>query len=657
MHSRIFRYRRFYIVIFQLILLALTYYASFSLRFDFKLAEPYYSVFVQTLPLVLVIKLIVFYFFRLFRGWWRYVGMSDLLDIVKASLLSAALFYLAVHAIRGMAGYPRSVFILDMMLTVVVIGGMRFAVRAYTESAHAHIAGANVLIVGAGNAGGAIAREISGNRNLSYNLIGFVDDDPAKRNERIHGIKVLGKTEDLPRIIPRYGVSQIFIAIPSATGKQMQRIINQCVECKVEFKTLPALGDIINGSVSVGLMRRVRAEDLLKRAPVRLDLAKIQRKFQHRVVLITGAAGSIGSELARQIARFEPERIIFYERSENDLHRLDIEFAERFPGLGYIPIVGDILDRDRLREVLSAHRPVSVFHAAAYKHVPMMEKNCFQAVTNNIFGTYNVALTARQCGVEDFVLISSDKAVNPCNIMGATKRIAEILILALQDASTRYVSVRFGNVLGSNGSVVPRFEQQIAARKPITVTHPEVRRYFMTMPEAVQLVLQASSMGKGGEIFVLDMGEPVKIVDLARDLIRLSGLEPGRDIPIVFTGLRPGDKLFEELQSDAEELKPTGHPKIHELDGGPVDPARIHCWIDELSAIVAARNVQRLVSKLKEIVPEYTPSADILALSKLNRHDRLVACPQRAPASDVADPEGSSSDSLHQTLNGQQGSS
>jgi FlaA1/EpsC-like NDP-sugar epimerase len=334
-------------------------------------------------------------------------------------------------------------------------------------------------------------------------------------------------------------------------------------------------------------MRRVRVEDLLMRAPVRLDLERIRGKFQQRVVFITGAGGSIGSELARQVGRFQPQKLVLFDRSETDLHRLEIEFAERFPKLEREFVVGDILDVNRLREVISAHRPASVFHAAAYKHVPMMERNCFQAVTNNIFGTYNVALMARQCGVEDFVLISSDKAVNPSSIMGVTKRVSEILILGLQGQTTRYVSVRFGNVLGSNGSVVPLFEQQIANRKPLTVTHPEIRRYFMTIPEAAQLVLQASTMGKGGEIFVLDMGEPIKIVDLAHDLIRLSGLEPQRDIPIVFTGLRPGEKLFEELRFDGEGLKLTAHEKIRVLDGGPASSSQVSAWLDELAVIVA----------------------------------------------------------------------
>jgi FlaA1/EpsC-like NDP-sugar epimerase len=632
LRSQILTYRKIIIFLSQAALLAFSYYVSFLLRFDFNLVDPYLTVFLRTLPLVLIIKLLVFAYFQLYRGWWRYVGMSDLLDIFKAAVLSSALMFVSIFVTRGLTGFPRSVFILDLALTILAIGGARFAARAYTESTRILIATkANALIIGAGSAGTAIARELRSNEKLGYNLVGFIDDDPAKRGERILGIKVLGKSDDLPQIIAKHEVSQILIAIPSATGKQMQRVIDKCVESKVDFKTLPALGDIINGSVSIGLMRRVRVEDLLVRAPVNLDLAKIQAKFQQKVVFITGAGGSIGSELARQIARFSPERVVLYDRAENDLNRLDIEFADKFPKVDRVPVVGDILDVDRLKEVISAYRPTSVFHAAAYKHVPMMEENCFQAVTNNIFGTYNVALIAGQCGVEDFVMISSDKAVNPRSIMGVAKRVAEILILGLQGQTTRYVSVRFGNVLGSAGSVVPLFEQQIAGRKPVTVTDPEARRYFMTISEAVQLVLQASTMGNGGEIFVLDMGEPIKIADLARDLIKLWGLEPGHDIPIIFTGLRPGEKLCEELRFDGEGLKPTAHEKIRVLDGGVADPNQVSGWLDELTAIVAAKNVHRLVTKLKEIVPEYTPSPEILELAKVDRHDRFVTY-QRARA-------------------------
>ena len=599
----------------QAVLLGFSYFASFQLRFEFNLVDPYRAIFQQTLPLMLATHLLVFWYFQLFRGWWRYVGMSDLLDIIKAALAGSVLLYGAVYAVRGIPGYPRSVFVIHAALTVIIIGGLRFAVRAYTESARVDRMRAHALIVGAGAAGRAIAAELLSNEQLGYQAAGFIDDDPAKRGERIRGLRVLGTTEEIARVVLEHEVSQILIAIPSATGRQMQKIINACVETRVEFKTLPALGDIINGSVSLGQMRRVQVEDLLSRAPVHLDLEAIRRKFSGRAVLITGAGGSIGSELARQLARFHPGRLVLFERSETDLHHLDLELSDSFPRTDHVPVVGDIQDENRLREVFAAYQPTSVFHAAAYKHVPMMERNCFQAVTNNIIGTYRVARMAGEAGVEDFVLISSDKAVNPTNIMGVSKRIAELLILGLQDQSTHYLAVRFGNVLASSGSVVPRFEKQIAMRKPVTVTHPEARRYFMTIPEAVQLVLQASTMGKGGEIFVLDMGEPVKIVDLANNLILLSGLEPGRDIPIVFTGLRPGEKLYEELRLTGEGLKPTTHEKIHVLDGGRIPPEQAVAWVAELGRLAAARDVRRLVAKLAEIVPEYTPSPSILKLA------------------------------------------
>ncbi len=623
--ARILKYRKFIIVLSQVCLLTLTYFVSFLLRLDFNLPEPQRVVFLVTLPVILFIKLPVFYYFRLLSGWWRYAGMSDLLDIIKAASVSAPLVFVGIYLGHGFVSFPRSVFIIDPILTVVVVGGARFAVRAYNESARLHLTHANTLIIGAGRAGSSIAREIKENERLEYNPIGFVDDDPTKTGVKVQGIKVLGSTEELPNLIAANDVSHILIAIPSASGKQIQRIIDKCRECRVEFKTLPAMGDIINGSASIGKMHRVRVEDLLARDPVRLDLSTIRLKLQGKCVLITGAGGSIGAELARQIAGFSPDKLLLFDRSENDLFKIDLELVERYPKLNSIPIVGDILDVARLREVFRTHHAHSVFHAAAFKHVPMMERNCFQAVTNNVFGTYNVALLAKQCGVEDFVMISSDKAVNPSNIMGVTKRVAELLILGLQHDATRFVSVRFGNVLGSKGSVLPVFEEQIASRKSLTITHPEAKRYFMTIPEAVQLVLQASTMGKGGEIFLLDMGEAVKIVDLARSLVRLSGLEPERDIPIVYTGLRPGEKLFEELKLDGEAIKPTSHEKIRVLDGGSIRFDQVSRWLDDLAALVDSRNVSALVSKLKEIVPEYTPSQEVLALCEVDRHDKFVS--------------------------------
>ena len=618
------RYRKPVIILSHLCLISFSYYLSFVLRFDLSLPDPFRSVFFSTLPLVLLIKLLVFSIFRLFSGWWRYVGMSDLLDIIKAAAVAAPLTYAGIGLAYGLTNYPRSLFVIDPILTVLIIGGARFAVRAYYESARVYLTQTNTLIIGAGRAGSVIARELRDNEQLDYNAVGFVDDDPTKKGVKIQGIKVLGNVEELPQLIKENDIRHIFIAIPSASGIQIQRIIEKCRECKVEFKTLPAISDIIKGSMSVGNLRSVRVEDLLGRKPVKLDLANIRTKLQGKVVLITGAAGSIGSELCRQIATFEPAKLVLFERSESDLFQIGLELKEHHQSLNCISVIGDILDVNRLRETFNSHRPNSVFHAAAYKHVPMMELNCFQAITNNVFGSYNVALIAKQFNVEDFVMISSDKAVNPTNIMGATKRIAELLILGLQHHSTRFVSVRFGNVLGSRGSVVPIFEQQIAARKPITVTHPDVKRYFMTIPEAVQLVLQASTMGKGGEIFVLDMGEPVKIVELARALIRLSGLVPETDIPITYTGLRPGEKLFEEIKLDGEGIKPTSHEKIRVLDGGEVSLDKVRRWLNDLGALVDSKNVHGLVNKLKEIVPEYTPSEEVLALSELDRYDKLV---------------------------------
>lgn len=615
MKTRILKYRRFVIVVSQTCLLAIAYYCSFLLRFDFQIPPPFVAAFLRTLPLALSAKLLALWYFGLFRGWWRYVGMSDLKDIMSAAAASAPVIYLAVRITHGLVGYPRSVIIIDFVLTILVIGGLRFAVRAYTESAHIHATHASTLIVGAGRAGSAIAREISNNPRLEYNLVGFVDDDPTKKGLVVQGFKVLGNVDDLPRIITRNDVAQILIAIPSATGKQIQRIIDKCRECQVQFKTLPEIGDLIDGSASIGRMRSIRVEDLLFREPVRLDLDRIREKFQGKVTLITGAGGSIGSELARQVAKFNPARLLLYDQSENDLHAVDLELCEHFPDLQYVPIVGDILDSIRLREIFAAYRPHSVFHAAAYKHVPMMEKNCFQAVTNNIFGTHSVALAAKRVGVEDFVLISTDKAVNPSSIMGVTKRVAELLVLALQNQSTRFVSVRFGNVLGSSGSVLPLFERQVAQRRPITVTHPEAKRYFMTIPEAVQLVLQASTMGKGGEIFVLDMGEPLKVVDLAKGLVKLSGLDPEKDIPLIYTGLRPGEKLFEELKLNGEGIKATWHEKIRVLDGGTVVLDQVDSWLSEISQLVQTRDLAGLIAKLTQIVPEYTPSEEIVALA------------------------------------------
>lgn len=621
-------YRRPTILFSQACLIALTYYCAFLLVFDFSVQPATREDFLKTLPLVLVLKIVLFYRFGLMRGWWRYVGMSDLLDISMASVSSSGLLYVILVRVLEMPEHPLRVVIVDFLLTVVVTGGARFAVRAYTEHAtRTYTAEKPTLLVGAGQAGASLVHQLLQNPSLDYKPIGFVDDDVSKTGIKIHGVKVLGTTAHLKRLIGQHGVKCVLIAVPSAKGALVERIMDQCREFEGEFKILPGINERINGSgngsASFNRVRNVLVEDLLGRDPVRLEVETIRKKLQGRTVLITGAGGSIGSELARQIATFRPRKLVLFERSENDLFKLGIAMHEQFPTLNFVPVIGDILDVGVLREVFALHHPHSVFHAAAYKHVPMMERNCFQAVTNNVFGTYNVALVASQYEVEDFVLISSDKAVNPSNIMGATKRVAELIIAGLQQRKTRFMAVRFGNVLGSNGSVLPIFQQQIANGGPLTVTHAQATRYFMTIPEAAQLVLQASTLGKGGEIFVLNMGEPVNILELARKLIRLSGLVPDRDIKIAYTGLRPGEKLVEELQFEGEGLKETAHKDIRVLEGGAnLTFRQVREWLDGLSAVAEAKNINGLITLLKEIVPEYSPSREVLSLCEVDRHDQ-----------------------------------
>jgi FlaA1/EpsC-like NDP-sugar epimerase len=626
------RYRMPLIVLSQMILIFVGYYFSFVLRLDSSFDASAHSLFWQTLPLIFVVKLLMFYHFGLLRGWWRYVGMSDLLNIACATFLASVLLFGIIVFVMALSGYPRSVIPIDMLLSVMLVGGARFGVRAYTERAKKDGSQKKTLIVGAGPAGSAIARELKLDPGLGYHPLGFVDDDPSKLGIKINAVKVLGNTNALSHLIKKYEAECVLIAIPTAQGYHIEKIVDQCRQSKVSFKILPPMSEQLNRTASIKQFRKLQVEDLLSRSPVQLDLEKIREEVQGKVLLITGAGGSIGSELARQIARFEPRRLVLFERSENDLFRISMELSAKFPNLDCVSIVGDILDVTLLREVFSLHRPSSVFHAAAYKHVPIMEKNCFQAVTNNIFGTYNVALVAKQFHAENFVLISSDKAVNPTNVMGVTKRAAELITLALQPNQTRFVAVRFGNVLGSSGSVSPIFEAQIANGGPVTVTHPEAKRYFMTTAEAVGLVLQASTMGKGGEIFVLNMGEPIKIVDLARRMIRLSGLEPDKDVQISFTGLRPGEKLFEEIRLEGEGIEPTPHDQIWVFRG--VEPSfdQVRSWLEELSNQVESRNVHGLISQLVSMVPEYWPSEQVNALCEVDRHDQALVY-RRARAS------------------------
>lgn len=623
--NRLLNYRRVLILASQMCLFATSYYGSFLLRLDFHPDASYQLLFVRTLPLVVAVELLLFHTFGLLRGWWRYSGMCDALDICEASFTGAVVLYLLFEFVLRVDGYPRSVLGINLLLTVLFAGGTRFAVRAYTESARSSAAQLNTLIVGAGRAGSTIAHELKRNSELRLKPVGFVDDNPSKHGIRIQGLRVLGSSECMSELIHRMSIRCVLIAIPSATGRQVEQIIAKCRECKVNFKILPPLSRHISGGrSSLADLRNARLEDLLGRQPVQIDLTSIRKQLEGKVLLITGAGGSIGSELSRQVCGFAPREVILVDRSENCLFQLGLDLSTNLPQQHFVPVIADIQDVSAMREIFALHRPDVVFHAAAYKHVPLMEQSCFQAVTNNIFGTYNVALVARQFGCKTFLMISSDKAVNPTNVMGVTKRIAELVILGLQREHMRYVAVRFGNVLGSNGSVVPIFQQQIAAGGPVTVTHPEARRFFMTIPEAVQLVLQASCMGVASDIFVLEMGQQIRIVDLARNLIRLSGQEPDQDIPIIYTGLRPGEKLFEELMLDGEGVKPTSHPKIRVLDGGPVSFEQVQLWLDELSALVEAKNIHGLVQTFQRIVPEYKPSDEVLALCEVDRHDMAL---------------------------------
>jgi FlaA1/EpsC-like NDP-sugar epimerase len=613
--------RKLPIVISQLVLIVCAYFISFQLRFEFTLPNDIRLLLIHSLVIVVCIKLAAFYYFGLLRGWWRYVGINDMLDIAKAAFGSSAVLYICFLSVMRMPGYPRSVVGIDCLLTILLVGGARFVVRAYTEALERHVGETNTLIVGAGHEGASLVRDLRQNIDAGCNPVAIVDDDASKIGIKIHGVEVVGTSASLAQVIDEYSVKCVLIALPSPTNGEIQRIVDNCRASRVEFKILPTLGNRINGGNVLGLLRNIKADDLLGRPSVSLDIEAIRSKLQDKVVLITGAAGSIGSELARQVASFKPRRVVLLDRCENDQFKLASEFAKKFPEVDYVNVVGDILDVGLLRDLFAYHRPHSVFHAAAYKHVPMMERNCFQAVTNNVLGTYNVALVARQFAVEDFVLISTDKAVNPTNVMGVTKRICELIILALQQQHTKFAAVRFGNVLGSNGSVLPIFQQQIAEGGPVTVTHADATRYFMTIPEAVQLVLQASTMGMGGEIFVLDMGHPVRIKDLAFSLIRLAGLRPGTDINVVYTGMRPGEKMFEELCLSSEDAKPTSHDKIRVLDGGSREFSQVRTWVDDLSALVMAGNMSGLISKFKSIVPEYTPSEELLAQCDIDRHD------------------------------------
>jgi FlaA1/EpsC-like NDP-sugar epimerase len=594
--------------------------AAFLLRFEFAIAEPERRMLEVALPVFVFAKMAVFYLLRLHQISWRAVGVFDLVRIAVANACASAASFAATLTLFGPA-FPRSVYIIDGAFCFLATSGLPFCVRLYREMPlrGGQEAPKSVLIYGAGAAGLTLVREIRANPRLGMKIAGFLDDDPRKRGGAVAGIPIVGAGRDAARLVAQFrrrqrSIAEIVIAMPSATGRQMRSAIANCRAARVPFKTVPSLGELLNGKVLSRQLREVSVNDLLGREPVRIEEDRIREAIERKVVLVTGGCGSIGSELCRQLARLNPAKLVVFDQAESEMFMLALELRSRNRELNLVTEIGDVRRAVRVEEVLAKHRPEILFHAAAYKHVPLMEANAIEAVENNVIGTYNVAAAAhRQC-VSKFVMISTDKAVNPTSVMGATKRAAELIVSAMPlDGSlggvTTFVSVRFGNVLASAGSVVQVFQRQIAAGGPVTVTHRDMRRYFMSIPEAVQLVLQASTMGKGSEVFVLDMGEPVLIVELARNMIRLAGLVPGEDIDIRFTGTRPGEKLFEELKLEGEDILPTYHEKIKIFRSHGPGAQHLARWLYMLRKLVEERNAENVRAHLAELVPEYAPHA------------------------------------------------
>ena len=619
----------FVILGIDLFLLSASIYFAHLIRFDFTIPQKHLILLYQILPFVLIVKIVCFYFFDLYRGMWRYTSIADLLNIIKASSISSlVIICLILFSHSRFIGFPRSVFVMDWCFTVLLISGYRLCIRLYFERISNGKTSSiptrqvltmffkkmaetkRLLIIGAGNGGEKIYREIHDNARLQYTVVGFLDDDFSKVGKKIHGIPVLGQISDIKRMARKLNADEALIAIPSATSEQMRKILTHCRKSGIKFKTIPGIGELINGKVTVNTIREVDYRDLLGRDVIRLDEDKIGAYLQGQCVMVTGAGGSIGSELCRQIGRYKPDSIVMYERAESPLYEIEHELKQDFGDIKTIPVLSDIQNKEQLEKAFDAYGPQTVFHAAAYKHVPMLEMQPWKAVDNNIQGTANLVEITNKFNVERFVFVSTDKAVRPVNIMGASKRIAEMLIQSQNGCGlshTKFMTVRFGNVVGSVGSVIPLFKKQIKRGGPVTVTHPEVTRFFMTIPEACQLILQAGAMGKGGEIFLFDMGTSIKIDDMARDLIRLSGFEPDVDIKIEYIGLRPGEKLSEELVIEGEDVIPTSHEKIMVLKGMDCNLEILNGNINTLIQIANDQNIEKIKAKLQKIVAEYRP--------------------------------------------------
>ena len=610
------RFRRPIFAATHLALTVAAYGSAYALRFDLQVPASELATFVTTLPILVVLRLLAFERLRMHRGYWRYTGIHDVLDLGMAVTLGTAGFLLVMSASGHVSDLSRAVIALDWMLSIFFGAAVRLATRCVREhrtflrSSNAPT-GPRTIVIGAGETTEILLRQFSHRGRNELEVVGLVDDAPATRGMWLHGIPVLGTTEDLPALVERHEAELLVIAVSSATGPEMRRIIARCADTGVRFKSLPSIPELLSGSVSFGNLRDVQVEDLLGRAPIKLALDSIKRDLDGLVVLVTGGAGSIGSELARQIARHRPGRLIVLDQAESPLYFVHLELVAANPDVEIVPIIADITDEARLTEIFARYQPDYVVHAAAYKHVPMMECNITEAVRNNVFGTLQVVRCAARYRAKKFVLISTDKAVNPTSIMGATKRIGEHIVLRWPEARggrTDFRVVRFGNVLGSDGSVVPLFKRQLAAGGPLTVTHPGITRYFMTIPEAVQLVLQAAALDEArGRICMLEMGEPVRIVDLAEQLIRLSGLQPHRDVQIVFTGLRPGEKMHEELTGTTESTVATAVEKIRVVERHEHLRIDLRDQMRVLERALVRRDADQLIDAVQALVPEYAP--------------------------------------------------
>ncbi len=588
---------------------ALAWAAMYWLRFNLDLHEPYLADLAITLAWILPLQAVLFIAFGLYRGLWRFASIADLQRIVLAAVLGAVLIPVVLVMTQLQAVVPRSVLVLYPIVLIFLMAGSRFTYRVWKEHrlySPLEALGEPVLIVGAGEAGARLAKDLA--RSRQWRVVGFLDDDVAKQGRVLGRVRVLGAIGELSRWCSKYGVRKVIIALPSANHVVRRRVAELCADAGVEALTVPSYEDLISGRLALTTIRNVELDDLLGRDPVVLDSAGLGEWLGNRVVMVTGAGGSIGAELTRQIARFRPARLVLFDISEAAVYEIRTTLTDAFPQLPLVTVVGDVKHAALVDDVLAREKPSVVFHAGAYKHVPLMEEtNAWQAVRNNAWGTYVLARAAVAAKVEKFVLVSSDKAVNPTNVMGATKRLAEMVCQCLQGASTQFVLVRFGNVFGSAGSVIPRFREQIARGGPVTVTHPEITRYFMSLSEATQLLLQAGLQGRGGEILVLEMGEPVRIVDLARDMIKLSGADPAK-IAVVFTGLRPGEKLYEELLATEEATKATPHPKVRIAQAREADVLVVGQMVTWCESDRAADDAE-VRARLKAWIPEYTPPA------------------------------------------------